>query len=574
MAGTRSPCIAYLSMEIWLDHGIPTYSGGLGVLAGDTMRSAADLGLDFHPVTLLYRGGYFDQQLAADGTQSATAVRWDPEEHLERLEPTVEVEIGGRTVVVRAWRRSYTGDGGAVVEAVLLDCSDPANAPEHRALTERLYSGDSAHRLAQELVLGLAGPRMLKALGLVPDVWHMNEGHASFAAVEVLAATGGDVATTRARCKFTTHTPVPAGHDRFDRALVEATVDAATQRGLARVWGQDTPELNMTKLGLALCGWVNGVARRHAEVSREMFPGHRIHAITNGVHSSSWTAPAMAELFDAECPGWRGSAARLRWIETAEPSRVAAAHDQGQRALFEAVEARTDVKLDPGVFTIGFARRATAYKRAALLLRDVQRLKSVARAFGGLQVVYAGKAHPRDESGQALIREIVGAVEVVAPEVTLVYVPNYDSSFGALVTSGVDLWLNTPRAPMEASGTSGMKAVHNGVPNLSVWDGWWCEGWVPGRTGWLLDASRPASEVALDGEAAQARTETHTALHSDADRVDAAQLYELLEREVLPAWREPSRWNAIMRDCIAYAASYFNGHRMMDEYVRRAYLSL
>jgi starch phosphorylase len=530
--------IAYFSMEVGLETDMPTYAGGLGVLAGDTLRSAADLGLPVVAVTLLYRDGYFRQKLAPNGAQREEPMHWEVERFAEPLAPRVRLVLCGRDVEVRAWRYRIAGVGGDL-SVYLLDTDLPGNDPADRALTGALYGGDERYRLAQEAVLGIGGVRMLRALGHDRiERFHLNEGHAALA-VLALAEEGRPLADVRRACVFTTHTPVPAGHDRFPAALVREVLGSDAAKHLAELGQRDT--LNQTELALAGAEFVNAVALRHAEVSRGMFPGHAIRAITNGIHPGTWAAPPIAALFDTHIPEWRRDASLLRHAAAIPPDALAAAHAAARRALVDEVRRATGADLDPAAFTLGFARRATAYKRATLVLSDLDRLAAIAKGAGPLQLVFAGKAHPRDEEGKALIREIHAAAERLRGRVALVYLPGYDMRLGRLLCAGSDVWLNTPVPPLEASGTSGMKAALNGVPSLSVLDGWWIEGHVEDVTGWSLDG--------------------------------ADELYRKLEQRVLPCfYREPARWLQIQRDCIGLNASYFNTQRMVLSYLYEAWL--
>jgi starch phosphorylase len=589
-----APAVAYFSMEVALADDIPTYSGGLGVLAGDTLRAAADIGLDMVGVTLLYRRGYLRQSFDEAGNQIALPVEWRPEDKLERVDVRVEVELGERTVALGAWRHVIEGASGRVT-VYLLDADVDGNAADDRRLTDALYGGDASYRLAQEIVLGIGGRRLLVALGLGARVHHLNEGHAALLALELLheARRAGNatiergVDQVRRACVFTTHTPVPAGHDRFPSALVDALLDRTHRALLAELPGLSTSELHMTELALALSGFVNGVAERHAEVSREMFPGRPIHAVTNGVHSATWSAPPMRELFDRHLPAWRREGAVLRAAQAIPADEIVRAHAQSKRALLGEVAQGGFTGFDERTFTIGFARRATAYKRATLLFTDPKRLRRIAARWGGLQVIFAGKAHPRDLGGIDLIRTVIGCAARMLPEVRVAYLPDYGMRLGALVTAGVDVWLNNPRAPLEASGTSGMKAAHNGVPNLSVRDGWWCEGAIEGVTGWTIEphdhrAELGALEAALRRmpgrgptaaqAAARALAREQARLEHEDDLADAARLYELLDGAVLPTFhRRPAAWAEVMRGAIAHGASYFNAQRMLEQYVRSAY---
>ncbi|HRI09031.1 MAG TPA: alpha-glucan family phosphorylase [Nannocystaceae bacterium] len=565
LKSTPSPKVAYFCMEFGLANDIPTYSGGLGMLAGDILRAAADLGVAMVGVSLLYRKGYFAQSIDA-GKQLEADVHWWPEQHLKCTDVEVKVEIEGRAVALRVWRYVVEGVDGHEVPVYLLDSDLEGNHPDDRKLSESLYLGDERYRLAQETVLGMGGQRALRALGFEADVFHMNEGHAALLALDLLgdalAGKGGKdasdaefaaaVAAVRRRCVFTTHTPVPAGHDRFSRSLATQVLGQAWMDLYSRLPGLQTAELNMSVLGLELSHFVNGVAQRHGEVTRGMFPGREIHAITNGIHAVTWTAPSFAALFDRHIPHWRHHNYALRLAQSIPLDEISAAHMAAKRALIDEVN-RHGHEFSPDLFTIGFARRATSYKRPLLLLRDARRLADIASRWGTLQIVFAGKSHPRDLEGKRLIESIHQMAPGLAPHVRIAFVPGYNMRLGLMMVSGVDLWLNTPMAPLEASGTSGMKAAHNGVPSLSVKDGWWCEGHIEGYTGWAIDPTHHHGEAANDA--------------------DSAQLYRLLDEEILPLHlRDPKAWAEVMRNAIAINGSYFNAERMVGEYLTRAYL--
>lgn len=555
--------IAYFSMEVGIDPRLPIYSGGLGVLAADTLRSFADLRVPAVGVTLLFAQGYFDQLLDAEGNQTERPVAWSPGEMLRPLKPTVQISIAGRPVRVRAWRYDVLGQGDFVVPLILLDTGAPENAPADRALSNWLYGGDERYRLAQEVVLGIAGVRMLRALGYMGiERYHMNEGHASLLALELLReAPGGRtlaerIDIVRTRCVFTTHTPVAAGHDQFPYELVESVLGEPIPLGELRMLG-GRDRFSMTLLALNLSHYINGVAKRHGQVSQRMFPGYTIDAVTNGVHSRTWTCEAFRRLYDRHIPGWGHDPFALRYAIRIPAEEVWVAHAEVKRTLLEEVRRRTGVGLSADALTIGFARRATAYKRADLVLSDPQRLVAIARAVGAVQLIFAGKAHPRDEPGKAIINKVFRMARELADDVRIVYVANYDLELAGLLTAGVDLWLNTPLPPQEASGTSGMKAAHNGVPSLSVLDGWWAEGHVEGITGWSIgpdprDVRGPTEATA--GE-------------------EAAELYGKLGGVIAPLYYHDRRaWIDIMRRTIAFNASFFNTHRMVQQYAANAYV--
>ncbi|MGH7827863.1 MAG: alpha-glucan family phosphorylase [Candidatus Binatia bacterium] len=553
--------MAYFSMDVAIESEIPTYSGGLGILAGDMLRSAADLELCMVGVTLLPRKGYFDQRLDAQGNQSESPSKWSPEDYLEPLSQRVSITIEGRDVRVRAWQFLFRGVTGHSVPLILLDTDLEENEAQDRALTDHLYGGDEHYRLCQEVVLGFGGVAMIRALGYLDvGTHHMNEGHSAFVSLALLEQqvksrpgqgfSDVDVKAIRRQCVFTTHTPVPAGHDRFSTDLIYKVLGDGRAALLSRLQVLNA-SLNMTELALRLSGFVNAVSMRHREVSREMFPGYPMEAITNGVHAVSWTSKPVAALYDRAIPGWRRDNCYLRYAIGISLRDIQQAHQEAKKDLFQQVRWLTGTQLDPSVFTLGFARRATGYKRGDLLFTDLDRLKQISRQTGPLQLVYAGKAHPRDEGGKAIIRRIFEAAAVLANDVRVVYLENYDMALGKLLCSGVDVWLNTPLRPQEASGTSGMKAALNGVPSFSVLDGWWIEGHIEGVTGWSI------------GETTGPEVDPGTEIQA---------LYDKLERLILPLfYREPDRFAEVMRSAIALNGTFFNTQRMVSQYLRNAY---
>jgi starch phosphorylase len=556
----QKPWIAYFSMEIALEPHIPTYSGGLGVLAGDTLRAAADLGLPVVGVTLVYRKGYFRQRVDRGGHQFEDEDPWHPEERAELLDRNTSVYIEGRRVVIRAWRYWIHGAAGHQVAVYLLDTGFPENSGWDQTLTDHLYGGDQYYRLCQEAILGIGGVKLLRRLGHSEiATFHMNEGHAALLSLALLEeeigdpdlkrATEADIEEVRQKCVFTTHTPVPAGHDQFPRELMRQILGGGRASVLEAT--QCCPEtlLNMTYLALRFSRYVNGVAMRHGEVSQDMFPRYPVHAITNGIHATTWTTPPFQSLYDIHLPGWRHDNVYLRYAIKIGLSEIRQAHLMAKHTLLEAVETHTGSRLDPLAFTIGFARRAATYKRPDLVLSDPERLISMARDHGPIQLVFGGKAHPQDEDGKSLIRRICEvSARYNCEALRIVYVPNYDMEWGSLITSGVDLWLNTPQKPQEASGTSGMKAALNGVPSLSVLDGWWVEGCIEGVTGWSIE----------DVSASPGKGETES-------------LYSKLASILPMFYQSPEEYAGVMRSAIAINGSFFNTQRMVMQYVTNAY---
>lgn len=561
----RNQSVAYFTMEIALERGMPTYSGGLGALAGDTVRSAADLRLPMVVVSLLHRKGYFYQRLDSEGWQHEEPVEWIVEDYLEEMPARVRVQIEGRDVYVRAWTYHARGIDGHIVPVYLLDTDLEENEEWDRTLTNFLYGGDQYYRFCQEVVLGMGGVRMLRALGHDKIIrFHMNEGHASLLTLELLAErraisgaeriTEQDIAQVRKQCIFTTHTPVESGHDKFPLDMVSSVL------GLSETFLCEDHRfcfdgmLNMTYLALDLSYYVNGVAKKHGEVSRHMFAGYAIDAITNGVHAGTWVSQPFADLFDEHIPGWQKDNFSLRSALSVPREAIWEAHLAAKRELMEFVNRETNAGMDVHCFTMGFARRAAPYKRGDLLLHDLDRLEAIAAEVGPLQVIFAGKAHPQNDAGKEIIQRIFKARERLQGSVRITYVENYGLAVAKLMTSGVDVWLNTPLPPFEASGTSGMKSAVNGVPSLSVLDGWWIEGHIEGVTGWAI-----GDETTADNQ-------------EEAWVRDANHLYHQLEHVIMPMFSgDRDAFIDIMRNCIALNGSFFNTQRMLQEYVLKAY---
>jgi len=545
-------------MEIAIHPSMPTYSGGLGVLAGDTLRSAADLGIPLVAFTLLHRKGYFRQHLDPEGNQSEDVQPWDPAAFCTEEPARITVSIEDRIVTVRAWRYDLAGRSGHVVPIYLLDTDLDNNSGWDRGLTDHLYGGDTNYRLQQEIVLGMGGVRMAKALGLHVNVYHMNEGHAALLTLALLEsqlgggplgeATPADIAAVRERCVFTTHTPVPAGHDRFSTEQSIRILGGERTARLQKLGCFHEGLLNMTMVALRFSRYANAVAMQHGKVSREMFPEFQIDAITNGVHAPTWMSEHVQQLLDMRYPAWRRDNLYMRNAIELPLNEMLSAHARAKEGLLAEIGSRTGLVLNPRVLTLGFARRVATYKRANLMFTDPERLVRIAEKAGGLQILYAGKAHPQDEPGKALIRQVVERAKSLGSDLLhVVYLENYAWDLGALLTAGVDVWVNTPRRPYEASGTSGMKAALNGVPSLSILDGWWIEGCIEGVTGWAIE----------DGA---------------NDTEEAEHLYSKLENAVVPLYLDaPERWAHLMRTTLAFNGSFFNTNRMVKQYTRNAY---
>jgi glycogen phosphorylase len=541
---TSCPRVAYFCMEYGLDPAFPIYAGGLGILAGDHMKSAGDLHAPVVGVGLLWDEGYTRQVVGVGGVLEDQYPK-TPREALRRVDARIDVTVRGRAIPLRAWRV----DRYLTSTLYLLE----PEREEDRWITQRLYGGGVDDRIAQEIVLGVGGVRLLDALGERPEVFHFNEGHAVFAGLELLRQRryGGEalaerIAAVRPHVVFTTHTPVPAGNEVHELELMrKMSADLGfSDDELGQIGGAP---FSMTVAGLRLSRIANGVAELHGETARAMWRdvagAAPIVSVTNGVHVPTWQDARIRAALVGDKPRER------------QDAELWAAHQAMKRELLAEVARRTGVQLAEDRLVIGFARRAAAYKRADLILGDDHALGRLFER--GVQVVYAGKAHPRDVAGKALVGRLLEAARHHASHV--VFVENYDMRVGALMTRGADIWLNNPRRPLEASGTSGMKAAMNGVPNLSVLDGWWPEGCVHGVTGWKIGDPDPNDDAFNEHDTAR------------VDVRDRELLYRVLEHEVLPAYADRARWLELMRASIAMSQWRFSSDRQIEDYVDKIY---
>jgi len=548
--------VAYFSMEIALDSDIPTYSGGLGILAGDILRSAADLEVPVIGVTLVYNNGYFYQMLDFEGVQRECNIQWDYSTELEKTDRVIKLDINGRTVNVGVWRFDLVGHTGHVVPVYLLDTNVEGNDDEQRSYTRLLYDATPYQRIIQERILGVGGVKMLRELGYDDlRVFHMNEGHSAFLSLELLRESGGDEKKVRRSCVFTTHTPVWAGHDVFDFPMVKQIFGAEFPEEVCPGVVEDG-RLNMTRLALKFSGYVNAVSRKHGKVTREMFPQEDIDHITNGIHVLTWLHPKLRELYKKYLQNINHDPSVLAAANNISSTALALAHERIKMELLDYEKSHSWVLLEKNVLTIGFARRITGYKRPTLFLHDIDRLGRICQ--DRAQIVMAGKTHPMDHQGKELIKHIFWASKYLWEKyrVVLVFLNNYDIDLAQLLVSGVDLWLNTPRRYMEASGTSGMKAAINAVPNLSILDGWWIEGYERSRgaAGWAIG---PGPEEA-------------GAIHR-SDEEDANDIYDKLENIIIPMYYDDrNAWIDMMKRSITLGA-HFNTDRVVMEYAKKAW---
>ncbi|NQU29006.1 MAG: alpha-glucan family phosphorylase [Candidatus Marinimicrobia bacterium] len=539
--------IAYFSAEIGISSKLPTYSGGLGVLAGDHIKAAADASVPLCAVTLLYKEGYFKQRIDEEGNQTETYPRFDPDPIMQQLPVEFSLPLQGRVVNIRAWQYIHRGLTGHEIPIFLLDTDVESNRPEDRIITLRLYSGDKNHRILQEAILGFGGIRLLQALNINNiESYHMNEGHCSFLTLELLRKYKGNQDEVRKRCVFTTHTPVPAGHDHFAMERCKNLLDGLIPDNLELPSLVQNSRMHMTELGLYFSRAANGVSKLHGSVARDQFPDFAINHITNGVYHNYWVGKPFRELFDRVFPRWRLNPEELLRIDEIPDEDILEARRSLKNFLLGYANSQTQKALSENILTLGFARRAASYKRARLIFRDLDRLVEIGQ--GKIQIIFAGKAHPKDDLGKDILKDIVGNANRLFGTVKVVFLENYNMWLGRIITAGVDVWLNTPVRPHEASGTSGMKATLNGIPNLSVLDGWWDEACQDGVNGWAIGS----------------RSETD-------DEKDADHLYSILEHQVIPTYyNDQDRWLKLIRAAIKTGVR-FTAHRMMRDYENQLY---
>lgn len=541
--------IAYFSAEIGISASLPTYSGGLGVLAGDHLKASNDARLSMVGISLLYKEGYFKQHIDERGIQTETYPRFDPGLRLKQLPQKVKLRLRERDVWIQPYEYLHSGEEGNVTPIYFLNTDLEENFHDDRIISLRLYSGDKDHRILQEAILGYGGVQLLDSLGYNKiNTYHMNEGHCSFLTLALLDKFNGDEDKVRSLCHFTTHTPVDAGHDHFSIVRCKKILHGLLPEKLNLPRWVQNNRLHMTELGLYLSQSANGVSELHGEVARQQFPDFSIDHITNGIYHPYWMGKSFGEIFDNKIPGWRLNPSLLLDMDHVTDEEISNAHLIQKKLLLSYANSQIQETLSDEVLTLGFARRAAEYKRAKLIFSDLDRLTRLGK--NKLQIIFAGKAHPKDERGKELIKDVLENANKLIESVKIIFLENYNMSLGQLITSGVDVWLNTPLRPNEASGTSGMKAALNGIPNLSILDGWWAEGCRHGKNGWAIGSPEVCD-----------------------DKSDAESLYQLLEDEVIPIfYHNKNRWIKMMRNSISTSVNY-TAHRMIKEYQQKFYQS-
>ena len=539
--------IAYFSSEIGISSSLPTYSGGLGVLAGDHIKASTDADLSMVGISLLYKEGYFKQKVDKEGKQIESYPRFDLNLKLKQLPNKFKLRLRERDVWIGVYEYLYKGEGDQITPIYFLDTDLEENTSDDRVLSLRLYSGDKDHRILQEALLGFGGVHLLEILGYKNiETYHMNEGHCSFLTLALLKKFNGDEDKVRSLCHFTTHTPVEAGHDHFSIGRCRKILHNLLPDNLKLPTLIQNNRLHMTELGLYFSRSANGVSELHGEVARNQFPNFSIDHITNGIYHPYWLGKSFQELFDSKVPGWKTNPSLLLSLNNMTDKELDIAHSSQKNILLEYANKQSGILLSNDILTIGFARRAAEYKRARLIFSNPDRLAELGK--NKIQIIFAGKAHPKDERGKNIIQGIFEDARRLAESIKIIFLENYNIQLGHIITSGVDVWLNTPLRPNEASGTSGMKAALNGVPNLSVLDGWWAEGCIHDKNGWAIGT-----------------------IDSCDDKSDAESLYQLLESKVIPTfYNDRKKWIDMMRSSMETSVD-FTAHRMIKQYWKYFY---
>ena len=540
--------VANYVMEMGIKNEIPTYSGGLGVLAGDAAFSFADLGLPAVFVTLLYKKGYASQQLDKSAGQIDLDASWDYKRLLTPLGTYVDLELAGKVQKVGAWQ--FLVSGRRDVPVLFLDTDVEGNDPAIREISDRLYGGDHWHRLMQEMVLGIGGYRMLRALGRAVDIHHLNESHAALLVVELMREYR-EISEVKMRCVFTAHTPVPAGYDAFSLTMMK---EAFKHYDWVDWEAEATSEgkIDLSRLAVKYSSVTNAVSLKHSYVSRRVLNHGKVEHVTNGVYYRRWIHDELKKLYDKHIPGWEEAPTLMTRAMELPTDALRNAHLQAKSEVIDMLYRATGKQFSKEHLTVGLAKRVTAYKRNDLILTDLDKLDAIAEKRGPIQVILAGKAHPRDDAGKAMLRNILDKIEEAGTKtdkVRIAYLENYDMSTAKALVAGCDVWLNNPRRPLEACGTSGMKAAMNAVLNFSVYDGWWLEGGVEGVNGWGIGRRAPWGDLTEDGDS------------------DLQDLYNKLSESILPTYyNEKDKWWTMGKNSIATVGPIFNSYRMINEY--------
>lgn len=548
-------------MEIMLRTHIPTYAGGLGILAGDILRSCADMKIPAVGMTLVYKGESFIQKFHTDGTQSYSEIEWRKSDQFTKMPQRISIKVNGQNITIGCWRFDIVGYSGFVVPVYLLDTDYYINDQWARDLTKDLYDDKPEIRFSQEIILGIGGVQMLKKLGYEQvDCYHLNEGHAALAPLALLPDNNWKDDEVKKKCVFTTHTPIPEGHDIFSYEMTQKYADGYLPWHIKSL--SDNDNLNMTRLALNMSKYTCGVSQKHGEVSRGMFPGYPIDSVTNGVHHRTWIASTMQDLYNEYLPGWIEDPQQFwKAVESIPNDKLWEAHQETKKTLIDfvnhhltsttAISPEPDELFDTNTLTVALARRPVRYKRPLLIYKDLNRL--IRLAAGKIQIIQSGKSHPQDDISHEIVKEILHISKKLKGIVRIVYLENYSPKIARLLVSGTDIWLNTPNRPLEASGTSGMKSAMNGGINFSVLDGWWIEGFkMCPQSGFTIGPPADSN-------------------NKNDDEADSNDLYNKLEHTIIPMYYENSaEWINHMKNAITLGA-YFNTHRVVQEYMKKAW---
>jgi glycogen phosphorylase len=545
------PNIAFVTMEFGLDNNMNTYCGGLGILSGDIIKSATDMSVRMTGITILYKNGWFKQSIDDKGYQVATSDTWDYQKYLTDTNLTFTINIHNESVKVKLWEYTWTSNISGFSNTIyFVDTDVDGNSDLIKQASNKIYHTDKSIWYCQEILLALSTIEVNKILNLKIDIYHLNESHAACLALALYDEVK-DWNKVRQSLVFTTHTPLEAAHQKFNIDDLKNYLPSKYVEYIPKELIVNS-EINFTKLSLFASKFSNAVAKRHEEVSDKMYPEFSLDHVTNGVHIDTWVCSGLGMIYDKYLTGWKNDPNILRQIGVVPDEEIESNHHKNKINLCDYVNDKYHKNLDPNIFTIGFARRTVGYKRADMILTQLERLKTIAKKYNKIQIIFSGKAYPTDDEGIKLIKSLVDASKIIDPYLNIVFIEDYDMAIAKKMVLGVDLWLNNPIPPLEASGTSGMKASLNGIPNFSILDGWWVEGHLEGITGWSIGEDLCVGDV--------------------CKLIEIEDLYSKLENQIYHAWNDKAKWARMRKTCIALNGTYFNTYRVVQEYILKGYL--
>jgi glycogen phosphorylase len=544
------PKIGFISMEFGINSKMNTYCGGLGILSGDIIKSCTDMEVKMTGFSILYKKGWFKQKIDDNGYQVIEDDIWDYNALLIDTQKHFKIVIKNVITEVKIWEYKVKSSVNNFENSIyFLDVDIEGNDPIIRQCSNNIYSTNKDIFYCQQVLLSLGIVELEKELDLNIDIYHLNESHAVFHILNLLSKYNEN--EVKSKMVFTSHTPLETAHQKFNLDILKQYISKDLVKKIPASLIQNN-EINLTKLALYYSKFSNAVAKRHEEVSDKMYPEFQLDHVTNGVHAETWACSGLGEIFDKYINGWRQDPYLLRQVGVIPDEILEESHMKNKINLCNHVNALYDKGLDPNVFTIGFARRTVGYKRANMILTEMDRLKNISKKFGKLQIIFAGKAYPTDKEGIELIKSLLDACKMQDNNLKIAFIENYNMDIAKKMVLGVDLWLNNPIPPLEASGTSGMKASLNGIPNFSILDGWWVEGHIEGITGWSIGQDLCVGDF--------------------CQLIEIEDLYAKLENQIFNAWNDKKQWSLIRKSCIALNGPYFNTHRVVQEYILKAYL--